>query len=244
MGDTRLLVQQQFSDGDRITVEGQQAHHLLHVLRLRTGAALRVFDGCGHEHHARLTDSGRARVTLDIGKAIPGARESALRLDLAQGIARHDRMDLILQKAVELGVSNIQPLWLQRSQSRLSGERLEKRILHWQGIINSACEQCGRNILPQLHPPLDLAQWLHSSPQAAMKLLLQPDSASTLTQLSRPDGAIVLLAGPEGGLDGDEQALASAAGFTGIRLGPRILRTETAALAAIAGLQTLWGDFR
>jgi len=205
---------------------------------------MNVFDGAGHEHLAVLTDIGRAGITLEIGVAIPGNRESSLRIFLAQGIARNDRMDLILQKAVELGVHSIQPLWMQRSQAHLKGERLGKRLQHWQGVLISACEQCGRNTLPELLMPAVLPYWIGALPPAGLRLLLQPDSSETLSTLARPAGDIILLVGPEGGLNRDEQALASSAGFSGIRLGPRILRTETAALAAIAGLQTLWGDFQ
>lgn len=244
MSTTRLLVPQPFSAGDNIYVEGPPAHHIAHVLRLRSGTEVNVFDGAGHEHHARLVDIERGRITLEIGAPVPGNRESVLRICLAQGIARNDRMDMILQKATELGVHSIQPLWLQRSQTHLEGERMEKRQMHWQGILNSACEQCGRNTLPQLLPPTDLAHWIEATSPSAQRLLLQPDSTATLAMLPGPAAEIVLLVGPEGGLDEDEQELAVAAGFTGIRLGPRVLRTETAALTAIAGLQTLWGDFR
>lgn len=244
MSSPRLFVAQPVSAGDRIILEGQAAHHVTHVLRMRSGNAVRVFDGEGHEYQAVLAGIGRTSITLDIGAAVPADRESMLNITLAQGIARHDRMDMILQKAAELGVQTIQPLWMQRSQTHLNGERLEKRLHHWQGILISACEQCGRSTLPQLRPPAGLPEWLAGSPPAALKLMLQPDSSDALAALARPAGDITLLVGPEGGLDPDEQSLARSAGFTGIRLGPRILRTETAALAAISGLQMLWGDFR
>jgi 16S rRNA (uracil1498-N3)-methyltransferase len=133
---------------------------------------------------------------------------------------------------------------MQRSQSRLKGERLEKRIQHWQGVITSACEQCGRCTLPELLPPDEYASRLSNQACDGLKLMLQPDSKVTLQDLGPPDGIIYLLVGPEGGLNPEEQTLANNAGFTGIRLGQRILRTETAALAALAGIQTLWGDFR
>jgi 16S rRNA (uracil1498-N3)-methyltransferase len=243
MSTPRLYVPQPLRAGCRLTVEGQPAHHVTRVLRLRTGTALRVFDGSGHEHDAVLSGIGRAWITLEIGAAIPGDRESSLQITLAQGIARHDRMDLILQKAVELGVQTIQPLWLQRSQTHLQGERMERRLRHWQGILTSACEQSGRNTLPKLLLPAGLPEWIGTLPPTGLKLLLRPDGSDTLNTLARPAGDILMLVGPEGGLDPGEQSLARSAGFTGVRLGPRILRTETAALAAIAGLQTKWGDF-
>ena len=169
--------------------------------------------------------------------------EPALQITLLQGIARNDRMNFILQKAVELGVQAIQPIWMLRCQTRLKGERLEKRINHWQGVITSACEQCGRATLPQLSRPDDYRNSINAETDSDLCLMLQPDSRSYLSNLEKPASSISILVGPEGGLAPEEQTLARTAGFTGIRIGPRILRTETAALAALAGIQTLWGDF-
>jgi 16S rRNA (uracil1498-N3)-methyltransferase len=240
----RLYTDQPLVPGEVLIIEGQTAHQVTHVLRLRSGAALRVFDGAGREHHAILQGTVRGSIELTVGEQIPGIPESALSITLAQGIARHDRMDLILQKAVELGVNVVQPLWMQRSQSHLKGERLAKRRRHWQGVIISACEQCGRNTLPVVAAPDSLANWIQTVPGADCRLILQPDSASTLPEIAAPAGNVILLVGPEGGMDAGEQSLAMSAGFTGVRLGPRILRTETAALTAIAAMQALWGDFR
>jgi 16S rRNA (uracil1498-N3)-methyltransferase len=153
-------------------------------------------------------------------------------------------MDLILQKSVELGVSGIQPLWMQRSQTRVSGERLEKRLGHWQGVIVSACEQCGRSTLPELYDPVDYNAWVARQNHSSLRLMLQPDCAQTLYELPPPAGEVVIIVGPEGGLNSEEQRLAGASGYTGIRLGQRILRTETAAISVLAGMHTLWGDFR
>jgi 16S rRNA (uracil1498-N3)-methyltransferase len=230
------------TDG-HLTLTGQSAHHITHVLRLRTGAAVRVFDGRGCEHEAALADITRSRITLDIGEPVAVVPESLLQLTLLQGIARNDRMDFILQKAVELGVQTIQPVWMQRSQIRLKGERLEKRISHWQGVISSACEQSGRATLPQLWPPEGYATRVNAETVCDLRLMLQPDARSCLRNLEKPAHGIVILVGPEGGLTREEQALARSASFTGVCMGPRILRTETAALAALAGIQTLWGDF-
>jgi 16S rRNA (uracil1498-N3)-methyltransferase len=151
-------------------------------------------------------------------------------------------MDFIMQKAVELGVQAFQPLWMQRSQTRLKGERLEKRINHWQGVITSACEQCGRATMPQLLLPEDYSTWINTGAGGDLRLMLQPGARSCLHNMDKPAGSISILVGPEGGLASEEQGMATAAGFTGIRMGPRILRTETAALTALAGIQTLWGD--
>ncbi|MDX2457197.1 MAG: 16S rRNA (uracil(1498)-N(3))-methyltransferase [Gammaproteobacteria bacterium] len=226
-----------------LTISGQAAHHATHVLRLRTGASIRVFDGQGCEHRAKLTKIARSGITLKIEESVAVTPESPLRLTLLQGIARNDRMDFILQKAVELGVQAIQPIWMQRSHTQLKGERLEKRINHWQGVITSACEQCGRATLPQLSLPQDYINWINAGTGSDLRLMLQPEARSCLRNLEKPASSISLLVGPEGGLAPEEQVLARATGFTGIRIGPRILRTETAALTALAGIQTLWGDF-
>jgi 16S rRNA (uracil1498-N3)-methyltransferase len=203
-----------------------------------------VFDGQGNEHLATLHEITRSGIILEIGTTLNSIPESPLQITLLQGIARHDHMDLVLRKAVELGVQTIQPLWMQRSQKRLKGERMEKRSRHWEGVIISACEQCGRATLPTLLTADDYANgFKKGTADSALRLMLQPDASSSLRSLERPAGRVSVLVGPEGGLTMEEQALASTSGFTGIRMGPRILRTETAALAALAGIQTLWGDF-
>ena len=239
----RLYTPQVFIQGEELSVTGQTAHHIANVLRIRSGAPVSVFDGKGCEHRAIVKTIKRSEIILEIAEAIEARQESSLDITLLQGIARNDRMDFILQKAVELGVKTIQPLWMQRSQARLKGNRLEKRCKHWQGVISSACEQCGRATLPQLGTVMNYSDWMTSKHGRGLHFLLQPDSDTGLGALQPPAGEIHVLAGPEGGLNADEQLLAKSAGFLGIRLGPRILRTETAALAALAGMQTLWGDF-
>ena len=240
----RLYIPQELATGRTLTVTGQPAHHVTHVLRLRAGAPLRVFDGNGNEFNAVFQQGARSGITLEVGNATGTLPEPGLHIRLIQGIARNDRMDLILQKSVELGISVIQPAWMQRSQAHIRGERLQKRIRHWQGVISSACEQSGRATLPELLPPQTYAESVTGKADNSLRLMLQPDSKQTLAGLTKPAGDIVLLVGPEGGLEPAEQALASSNDFTGISLGPRILRTETAALAALAGMHTLWGDFR
>ena len=239
----RLYIPQTLTPDDILTVSGQPAHHVKNVLRLRTGTPVRVFDGNGHEHDATLQEIGRSELRIKIGNAINTVAEPALKITLVQGIARNDRMDLILQKAVELGVSEIQPLWMQRSQSHLNGERLAKRIQHWQGTVISACEQSGRATLPLLSEPLAYNDWMSGQTESNLRLMLKPDSELTLKDLDAPTVSITLLVGPEGGMNTNEQQLACDNNFIGVRLGPRILRTETAALAALTGIQTLWGDF-
>ncbi len=244
MRTPRLYAPMAATDTEIITVTGQTAHHVIQVLRLRPGAALRIFNGQGMEWSAVLLESKRSEIRLQIGEPVEVIAEPSLCITLAQGIARNDRMDLILQKSVELGVSRIQPLWMQRCQTRISGERLEKRLKHWQGVIISACEQSGRSTLPVLYNPEDYSNWVTRQPPASLGLMLHPDSTQVLNDLPQPGRDIAILVGPEGGLNREEQKLAALSGFTGIRLGQRILRTETAALSALACMHTLWGDFR
>jgi 16S rRNA (uracil1498-N3)-methyltransferase len=240
----RLYLPSTLTEGAILDLGEQSAHHLTHVLRLRPGAPIRVFDGQGHEHEATVHALHRARVTVELGAAARSVPEPQLSITLAQGVPRGDRMDLILQKAVELGVSAVQPLWTERSQSRVTGERLEKRLRHWQGVVINACEQCGRATLPGLAPPADYGAWLSGDPGGGCRLLLDPAAGRSLGDLQPPGNTILLLVGPEGGVSAEETRLAETAGFSPVRLGPRILRTETAALAMLAGLQALWGDMR
>ena len=169
--------------------------------------------------------------------------ESPIRILLAQAISSGDRMDFTLQKAVEMGVTEIQPIASQRSVVKLSSERAEKRREHWQNVVNSACEQSGRAFVPKVAEPLSLSNWLATKPEAQTKITLSPTAEITLKSLPLPAGTICLLVGAEGGLTEDEINLAASQGFTPVKLGKRILRTETAPLAAIATMQTLWGDF-
>jgi len=239
----RLYIQQPLSSGADITISGQTAHHVSRVLRLQAGAGVKVFNGDGHDFDAVLMEAGRTRIRLQIGACLPSVSESTLNITLAQGIARSDRMDLIVQKSVELGVSTIQPLWMQRCQGHSSTERMEKRIKHWQGIITAACEQCGRSRIPALDAPASYGNWISRQDTDALRLMLQPGSTDILRDFEPVHGNIIILVGPEGGMSQDEQLLATHAGFKGIRLGQRILRTETAALTALAATHALWGDF-
>jgi 16S rRNA (uracil1498-N3)-methyltransferase len=243
MHTTRLYIPQPLKEGATLAVSGQPAHHVRNVLRLSAGASLRLFNDSGREHAATLLEAGRSAITLAVAGPVEPVAPPSLRITLAQGIARNDRMDLILQKAVELGVAGIQPLWMQRSQKHLKGERLEKRLQHWRGIVISACEQCGRATLPGLPEPMSFADWQENASDSCLKLMLQPESQRTLRALDAPGNGITLLVGPEGGLTPEERTCALRTGFTGIRLGQRILRTETAGIAALAGIQALWGDF-
>ena len=219
-----------------------QAHHVIHVLRLQAGAPLTLFDGRGAEYPALIKRIDKSGLTMTVSAAREVSRESPLRVILAQGVSSGERMDYTVQKCVELGVSSIQPLITQRSVVRLNSERAEKRVAHWQAIAASACEQCGRNLLPQVLPVQPLMKWL-GMPMNGARYLLSPRSDTGLRDLARPETALTLLIGPEGGWNTEETAAAHLAGFAPLTLGPRVLRTETAAPAALAALQALWGDF-
>lgn len=243
MSTPRLYTQVSLVTGTKQAIEGQVAHHVLHVLRLKAGATVTVFDGHGREHLATLESSDRSAMTVRIGEPVEPVAEPSIEITLIQGIARKDRMDLILQKSVELGVGTIQPVWMQRSQSPVEGNRLSRREKHWQGIIISACEQSGRARLPQLLPAISYGE-IHNGPDTpGLRLMLQPDGEKTLSGLAPPGKACTLMVGPEGGMTNAEMTQASEAGFTGVRMGQRVLRTETAGLATISAIQTLWGDF-
>jgi 16S rRNA (uracil1498-N3)-methyltransferase len=238
----RFFVDLPLSPGAKIELPPVPAHHAARVLRLVKGTEVVLFNGQGGEYPAVLewvdkeVVSARCREWRDV------ERESSLDIRLAQGISSGERMDYTLQKAVELGVTAIQPLAMRRSVVKLSAERAARRVDHWQGIVMSACEQCGRNHLPAVANPLDIPQWLATAP-AGLKLFLSREAESTLNDLPPPAGPVWLVAGPEGGFEPEEAALISDFGFIPVRLGPRILRTETAALAAVAAMQTLWGDY-
>ncbi|NNG13433.1 MAG: 16S rRNA (uracil(1498)-N(3))-methyltransferase [Halobacteria archaeon] len=240
----RILLRNQLATGNILVLDEQPAHHVRRVLRLRTGDTLRLFDGQGTEHEAILHSINRKQVKVEIGGKIVSAAEPPHAITLAQGIPRGDRMDFTLQKAVELGISAIQPVWVQRSRKKLDDTRMQKRLRHWQGVLVNACEQSGRATLPELLAPADYRSWLDSGQTDGLYIMLHPDGDYTLPELERPRGRIVLLVGPEGGISNEEMALATRSGFFSVRLGPRILRTETAAMAALAGIQALWGDFR
>jgi 16S rRNA (uracil1498-N3)-methyltransferase len=222
-----------------------QARHVARVLRMKAGAPLTLFNGDGAEYAAVITHAAKGTVSVRIGEAGAVARESPLQVILAQGVSRGERMDYTVQKAVELGVARIEPVTTSRGVVRLDAARARQRADHWQAVAVSACEQCGRNRVPDVAPVERLRDWLarRRGGSFATGILLDPDAGRRLTELPRPPGGVTLLAGPEGGLADDERQDAMRAGFVAVRLGPRVLRTETAALAALAALQALWGDF-
>jgi 16S rRNA (uracil1498-N3)-methyltransferase len=238
----RLYLPAPLTVGATVALDDNAFNHAVRVLRFKPGATLMLFDGEGGAFAATLTDIGKRDAWVRVIEALPGEVESPLRVVLAQGISRGEKMDYTLQKTVELGVAAIQPLFTERGGVDLSGERLARKVQHWQAIVVGACEQCGRNRLPDLREPLPLAEWLRQPTEPGPRLLLDPLAEQGLRGLEAPTGAVTLLIGPEGGLDPAEIAQARAAGLTGVRLGPRILRTETAGIAALAAVQALWGD--
>jgi len=239
---TRVYVEESLASGARHLISGGAANHMVRVLRLGVGAALTLFDGTGGEYAARIESLRKDAVLVDVGAHAAVERESPLDVTLAQGISRGERMDWVIQKATELGVRRIVPLITQRSVVRLDARQAEKKSQHWRGITIAACEQCGRNRLPELAAPADLQEFLGGEARGqGTRLLLSPAgsvSIGTIKSLQK----ITLLIGPEGGLAPEEADAAMAQGFVGVRLGPRILRTETAAIAALAALQQAFGD--
>jgi 16S rRNA (uracil1498-N3)-methyltransferase len=216
------------------------ARHLA-VLRLRRGDEITLFNGEGAEFTAELTRVSTGGTFARVLSRHEFERESPLLISLAQCLSAGDRMDTTLQKATELGVSRIVPIASERSVVRLSGDRAEKRVAHWRNVVVAACEQCGRNRIPEVAPITEISALLDLANGEALRLLLAPGAERNLKHLA-PPGEVTLLVGPEGGLTPREKQLAERAGFLPVRFGPRVLRTETAPLAAIAAMQTLWGD--
>lgn len=246
----RFYHQESLSVGSTVVLDHDNSHHAAQVLRLRTGDQVTLFNGAGGEFSGRLTHIGKSQCQVQISSFHDIERESSLSIQLAQAVCSNEKMDWIIQKAVELGVTQIQPLLTQRSIVRLSGERAEKRQQHWQRIIISACQQCGRNTIPQLLPLTTLTGWLEQKINKPISpdshdLILSPDASLRLAQLPAPRESenTTILVGPEGGFTVEESEAASFAKFSAVRLGKRILRTETAALAAIAAMQSYWGDY-
>jgi 16S rRNA (uracil1498-N3)-methyltransferase len=240
---TRVHVDAPLLPGTELVLPESAAVHLSRVLRLSVGDECVLFNGNGHDHASRIValDKRSVRVAIESSRAIDN--ESPLRITLLQGVARGEKMDLILQKATELGVASFAPLWSQRSEVKLEGERMVKRLAHWRGVVASACEQCGRARVPEVAPPVALAAALEAVPAGGLRLILDPEGELGMGDPSvAADGHVALAVGPEGGWSPADRGQLRNAGFRGLRLGPRILRTETAGLAAIAALQSRLGD--
>jgi 16S rRNA (uracil1498-N3)-methyltransferase len=240
---TRIYVDMPLAAGMEVALPESAAAHLSRVLRLAAGDACVLFNGDGHDHAARILASSKREMRVAVGPAVEVPRESPLRIVLLQGIARGEKMDLILQKATELGVAEVRPLSSQRSEVKLDDARAAKRLAHWRNVVVAACEQSGRARVPEVRAPVALAAVLDALPAGGLRLILDPDGALRFTSLAFDrDSPVLLAVGPEGGWSSLDRQQLQAAGFQGLRLGPRILRTETAGLAAIAALQAGFGD--
>lgn len=243
MRTIRVHVDAPLRERAELALPEDAATHLVRVLRLAAGDACVVFDGRGAEFDAVVTLAAKREVRVRVGAARAVANESPLRLVLLQGIARGEKMDLVLQKATELGVHAVHPVFAQRSEVRLDPERAARRVAHWRGVVVAACEQSGRATVPHVTDPVPLAAAFAALPAGGLRLLLDPFAQASLSTVEVDASApLVLAIGPEGGWSPLDRDLLAAAGFTGLRLGPRVLRTETAGLAAIAALQARFGD--
>lgn len=231
----------------RVDLAPGVAKHACRVLRLRIGDDLVLFDGRGGEYAARIAVLERERVSVDVLRWRDTECEAPISVKLVQALQSGDKMDMTVQKAVELGVASIVPVISRRSVVRLDGQRAMRRVEHWRGVAIAACEQCGRNRVPEVMALEVLDQWLvNSTGKGVLRLMLAPGSAQTIDSIAPPvpGGQVELLIGAEGGFAAEEMERAAVAGFISVRLGPRILRTETAGLAALAAIQCFWGDFK
>ncbi|KFZ30380.1 16S rRNA methyltransferase [Pseudidiomarina salinarum] len=227
--------------GSSVSLSEEAASHVGRVLRMEADQQLELFNGDGYNYQARITSSSKRAVEVIIEEKQPNPSESPVAVHLGQGISRGDRMDFVLQKSVELGVTDITPLFTERCGVKLTGERLEKKQQQWQKIVIAACEQSGRSQVPVVHKPVVMAAWF-SDLAPALRLTLDPYADKPLREQQLTQQRVQLLIGPEGGFSDTEIALAAEHGFLPVRLGPRVLRTETAALAALTVIQYQFGD--
>lgn len=238
----RFHLPENLSVGQTVALPDNIVRHL-NVLRVRPNENITLFDGKGKAHAAQLTVLEKRRAEAEILHEDTTDNESPLNITLIQSISSGDRMDFTLQKSVELGITAIQPVISERCIVRLDGERADKRLTRWQEIVISACEQSGRNTVPPVLPIIGYREALDKMPSESTKLIMSINRARKLADIRHPSGAIVFMVGPEGGWTEQEEQQAFEAGFQAVTLGKRILRTETAPLAALAAMQTLWGDF-
>lgn len=244
MPQNRFYCPEKLAIGAMANLPESAAIHASRVLRLTEGDKAILFNGDGFDYACTLISVKKNVVMVKVTSSTLISNESPLNITLLQGISSGDRMDYTIQKAVELGVRHIQPIATERSVVKLNQERAEKRVIHWQNVVISACEQCGRAYVPKVEMPLTLAHWLANNPNSkSCRILLNPVGAKRFADINKPTSDIELLIGAEGGLSQNEIDTASSNGFQSIILGPRVLRTETAALTAIASMHSLWGDF-
>lgn len=237
----RIYQSQALAVDSEVELSPEASHHLANVLRIKAGQNIVLFNGDGNEYTGVISSLSKRHVNVYIDAQLSISVESTLPLHLGQGVSKGDRMEMVIQKAVELGVHEITPIVTERCNVKLNAERWHKKQQQWQKIIIAACEQSGRNKVPQLHPPLDLSAWLQQSTEC-LRLMLDPHAEQRMQQVAVPPRGVRLLIGPEGGFSTNECYTAEQAGYQTVRFGPRVLRTETAALASIAVLQALYGD--
>ena len=239
----RVYTDQALTPGADVAIEGGRAHYLTRVLRVTAEQPVVLFNGDGHDYAADVLVPGKQRVRLRVNSRLPSVPESPLHITVAQAVSRGERMDQTLQKCTELGAAAFQPLWSERVEVRLEGDKLTRRLEHWQGVVAAACEQCGRATVPGVNPPLALTEWLMQGDPETVRIVLDPLAERALSDWEQ-GSRVTLVVGPEGGFSEVEVALLGRSGADAYSLGPRVLRTETAAPAAVAVLQSLAGDFR
>jgi 16S rRNA (uracil1498-N3)-methyltransferase len=238
---SRLYLTRPLETGLKIVLDDDSAHYLRTVLRLKKGANITLFNGTGGEFSSIIEEANRKIVLIQIKEHIQRNAESPLRTDIGLGVSRGERMDIAVQKVVELGVNHISPILTDHCVVQLKDENKQQKLRHWQKIVQHATEQCGRTVVPQVDQPQELTSWVEN--QEGLKIFLDPYANFTLAELTPINNRVTLLTGPEGGFSERERALAKYFGFVPVCLGRRILRAETASLAAMAAVQMLWGDF-
>ena len=240
----RVYCDRTLAAGQQVELPESAAYHVARVLRLRAGAPLVAFDGSGHDYRCEIVAIEGDTVRVAVGERTPGLRDSPLGITLVQAVSRSERMDWTLQKATELGVRAIVPVISARSVVRLDERQAERKLRHWKAIVAGACEQSGRSTIPEVRSPVDLGQFLAKAQREGQRFVLSPAGPASLAGLATTAARVELLIGPEGGLDDHELEAAARTGFSPVRLGPRVLRTETAGIVALAVLQALWGDLQ
>ncbi len=237
----RIYTDSALIEGATADLDDNAAQHVGRVLRMQPGQELRLFNGDGNDYSATITSASKKNVQVQVGTPDANTTESSLEIVLGQTLSKGDRMDYAVQKAVEMGVTRIVPLTTERCDVRLRGDREDKRLRHWQSVAISAAEQCGRARVPDILPVMSLSDWFRHTEDCALKLVLHHRTEQSLDSMARPS-RVALMIGPEGGLSPEEITAAESAGFLPVALGPRVLRTETAPVAAMALCQWLWGD--
>jgi 16S rRNA (uracil1498-N3)-methyltransferase len=237
----RLYIDMPLTTGETINLPRDKAHHISNVLRMRIGDSIKLFNGSGDDYQSKVIEIGKKNAQIEIAESIQVANESPLTINLCLAVARGQHMDFSIQKAVELGVKNIIPVTSEFSNVKIQDDRVHNKLAHWQNIIISATEQCGRSYLTEIQKPVSFVEWVRLD-ASKIRLILHPESLQSMANISLPDNELTLMIGPEGGFSDAEVELAQENGCDPINLGPRILRTETAVISAVSNAQQLWGD--